>query len=89
MRELIDELDEQIISLLARRAQLAHHAARVKAGEGKPVRDPEREKSLLARREEWARGYDLLPAEVRAVFDAILDFSRAEQRRWLKQRAKR
>ncbi|MFH2205048.1 MAG: prephenate dehydrogenase/arogenate dehydrogenase family protein [Elusimicrobiota bacterium] len=85
MRELIDELDEQLISLLARRAQLAHHTARVKAGEGRAVRDPEREKSLLARRAEWAREYDLLPQEVLGVFDAILSFSRAEQRRWLAQ----
>ncbi len=88
MRELIDELDEQIVALLARRAQLAYHAARVKSEEGKPVRDPEREKSLLGQRAERARDYDLLPDEVRRVFEAILGFSRAEQQRWLQRREK-
>ncbi len=87
-RELIDELDLQLVDLLGQRIQLAYHAARVKSEEGRPLQDPARERELLAQREEWARERELLPAEVRAVFKSILDLSRTEQANWLKQREK-
>lgn len=83
-RELIDELDEQLVRLLARRARLSCHAARVKAAQGKPVQDPAREQSLLAQRRAWAEEWELAPETVADVFESILRFSRSEQRRWLR-----
>ncbi len=86
MRDLIDEVDEQIVALLGRRIQLAFHAARVKSEKGQPLQDPVREREMLARREEWAKKRELLPNEVRAVFESILNLSRTEQANWLRQR---
>ena len=78
-RDHIDELDREIVELLARRAQLAQRAAREKARLGRPVRDPEREAELLAARKRWAAERGLDPASVHEIFDAILQFSRRLQ----------
>jgi prephenate dehydrogenase len=82
-RDLIDELDQKLFSLLVQRAQLAYHAARVKSEEGKPIQDPERERDLLSKRQAWAEEFDLSPEGVRGVFESILSFSRKEQEKWL------
>lgn len=79
-RELIDALDRDLITLLARRAELAKRALRAKEERGQGVFDPERERAMLEKRSEWA-GDEALPRDaVRDVFDAILRFSRTVQR---------
>jgi prephenate dehydrogenase len=80
-RELIDEVDRDILALLARRAELARRARAAKAGIGHGVRDTRREEDLLADRKAWAAGLDLDPVSVEGVFDAILRFSRRLQAR--------
>ncbi len=82
-RDLIDELDGEIVALLARRAQFAHRAARVKAAKGRSLRDIPREKAMLAKRRSWAKARELDPESVAEVFESVLRFSRGEQRRWL------
>lgn len=82
-RASIDALDVELMELLARRAQLALRAARAKADHGRSVQDPSRERALLDRRRELAERYALDPGRVTDVFEAILRFSRGEQRRWL------
>jgi len=78
-RYLIDELDRDLVRLLARRAHLSKRAGSIKAIHGRSIRDPERERSLLDQRKEWAREEDLDPDPVVDIFDAILRFSRALQ----------
>lgn len=78
-RDLIDELDAEIVHLLARRAQLAARAGEIKTEAGRAVRDPARERSLLAERSAWAQELGLSGAEVGDVFAAILRFSRTIQ----------
>ncbi|MDI1433624.1 prephenate dehydrogenase/arogenate dehydrogenase family protein [Polyangium sorediatum] len=78
-RDLIDDLDREIVELLGRRAQLARRAAREKAKLGRPVRDPEREAELFEARRRWAAERGLDPASVHEIFDAILRFSRRLQ----------
>jgi prephenate dehydrogenase len=78
-RELIDELDREMVELLERRAQLARRAAREKARLGRPVRDPEREAELLDARRRWADERGLDPASVHEIFESILTFSRRLQ----------
>jgi chorismate mutase len=57
----------------------------VKVVEGRNVQDPGREEQLLDRRRQIAATYSLDPDAVTDVFEAILRFSRSEQRRWLEQ----
>jgi prephenate dehydrogenase len=78
-RELIDDLDEELVTLLARRAVLARRAARAKAEIGHGVRDPQREARLLEQRRRWAEERGLEPAAVISIFEAILGFSRQLQ----------
>jgi len=78
-RELIDELDGELLQLLARRAELALRAGRAKAGAGRGVRDPRREEELLAARRARAEALGLDAAAMEEVFRAILNFSRRHQ----------
>jgi prephenate dehydrogenase len=78
-RELIDEVDGEIVALLARRARLSRRAAAAKAELGLAVRDPRREVELLAARQRDAERLGLDPASVAAIFDAVLRFSRQVQ----------
>ena len=78
-RELIDDLDRDLVDLLARRAQLARRAGRAKTMTGQPMRDPERERELLETRRAWAQRHGLESEGVVAVFASILDLSRSVQ----------
>jgi len=78
-RELIDEVDQEIIGLLARRAELARRAAQAKAEIGHGVRDPEREARLREQRRAWAMEVGLDAGSIDEIFQAILGFSRRVQ----------
>ena len=79
VRDLIDELDLELVALLARRGRLAKRALRAKSRIGKAVRDPGREDALLADRRTWAASRDLDPERVEEIFRAVLQFSVALQ----------
>lgn len=78
-RGQIDELDRELVALLARRTELARRAGRAKAELGLPIRDPAREAELLAEREALGAARGLDAAAVRQVFDAIVALSRQAQ----------
>jgi prephenate dehydrogenase len=80
-RQHIDQIDRELVVLLARRTELAHRAAQAKARESRPVLDSAREESLLAARREWATELGLEAQEVEALFRTILRFSRRSQSR--------
>jgi len=78
-RDLIDEVDQELVALLARRAQLSRRAGRIKAESGRGVRDEARERALLDARGHWATGFGLSREAVQAVFREILELSRQVQ----------
>lgn len=80
-RDRIDELDREIVDLLARRAELSKRAWQAKLAEGKQVRDVERESALLGDRKDWATAAGLDPRASTSVFEAILQMSREIQER--------
>jgi prephenate dehydrogenase len=79
-RDLIDDLDRDLVQLLSRRAQFARRAGRAKASQGKAVVDPGRERQVLEARRGWAESEGLDPEGVAEIFQSILRFSRAVQR---------
>jgi prephenate dehydrogenase len=79
-RDLIDDLDRDLVQLLARRAQLARRAGRAKASQGKPVVDPDRERQVFEARRRWAEGEGLDADGVAEIFESIVRFSRATQK---------
>jgi len=79
VRELIDEVDRELVGLLHRRTQLAQRAARAKAELGAPILDSARETSLLQDRRAWARNLGLDAELVEEVFRTLLRVSRRAQ----------
>lgn len=77
-REMIDEIDTQILALLDRRAELSHDIGRSKATAGLPIRDPEREAEVIARVKRDNPGGMSGEATVR-IFEIILAESRSMQ----------
>ena len=80
-RDVIDEIDTELLHLLARRAQVSLRAARAKREVGRGVRDPDREAELLRSRQEQAEELGLDPASVGEVFAALLALSRRHQQK--------
>lgn len=78
-RELIDELDEELLAVLARRAVLSRRAGASKAALGAEVKDEAREAKVLETRRRWARERGLDPDDVARIFEAILRLSRSVQ----------
>ncbi len=79
VRDLIDELDGELVDLLARRALLSRRARRAKAQIGAGVRDLRREAELRTARRGWARDAGLDPSRVDSVFSAVIGLSVALQ----------
>jgi prephenate dehydrogenase len=78
-RNHIDGLDQELVALLARRAELVLRAGRAKAELNLPVHDPEREATQLQTRRTWAADVGLDAQGVEEVFRAVLRSSRSAQ----------
>lgn len=76
LREHIDRIDAQILTLLNRRARLAARIGRSKRQDGTRVYVPERERQIFARLGKLNRG-PLSNEAVRAIYREIISASRA------------
>jgi 3-deoxy-7-phosphoheptulonate synthase len=81
MRAHIDLVDREIVRLLARRQEMSLEIGRVKAARGLPVRAPERERELLEIIRQEAEMQGISADHVQALFELVLDESRAIQER--------
>ena len=61
LREGIDELDSQLVELLAKRSALTTQVGQIKAEAGMPVNVPEREKALITSRRAQAEAQGVSP----------------------------
>ncbi len=80
LRTSIDTLDQKLLEILAKRAELAAQIAAVKQAQGLPVHDPVREKKLLAAKKELAGQLGLSARETEAIFKLLLKNSRSSQK---------
>jgi prephenate dehydrogenase len=78
-RELIDQVDRQLLGLLAQRAHLSQRAGEAKEALGASIRDPQREATMREERRGWAVEFGLDPEGADGIFSAILRASRALQ----------
>ncbi len=78
LRNAIDDIDSAVLSLLARRLDLAKELGAVKKNAGLPIYDPAREKEILVRLVEENAG-KLAPEAVRAIWREIFSSSRQAQ----------
>ncbi len=78
-RELIDLIDRELIELVARRLQLARRAGSAKQEQGRAIRDPARERALLADRRALAEQLGVSGEQVEALFKLLMQLSREVQ----------
>lgn len=81
IRGEIDRLDEEILSLMARRFGCALDTLAVKARHGMLVADVRREAKVVRRAAARARDLGLEPELVRDIYWRIIELSRQGQRR--------
>jgi len=79
-RTKIDEMDEQIVELIGKRAEAAKAIGDLKRQAGLPVYEPQRERDVFAHVKKINRG-PLGDAELIHVYERIIDVMRTLQRR--------
>ncbi len=78
-REEIDELDRELVRLLARRTECAIEIGRLKARHGLQVYDPQREEEVMTNVQSAAAG-PLNAESARRIFERIVDETRRAER---------
>ena len=81
LREEIDTIDRELVSLFLKRMNVAAGVAAYKKEKGLPVFDPARERALLQKLSDMAGAEN--EEEIRTLYATILDLSRSRQHRLL------
>lgn len=76
LRKKVDQVDKEILKLLKTRTELAKQMGRAKKSAGLPIRDLEREKTVLAKVSKEAKLSGLITEDVKAVYKEIIALSR-------------
>lgn len=79
IRKDIDGLDDQLVQLLFRRAELAQEVGRTKSDSDQPYFTPEREREIYSKLREQIGG-PLTPAQLQAIFREVISAARAAER---------
>jgi isochorismate pyruvate lyase len=87
VRRVIDELDDELVALLAKRQRQIERAARVKPALGIPARVPERVDEVLARVLGAARREGLSVEVAMNLWTAIIEWSISYEERLMGDRA--
>ena len=78
-RNKIDELDEQIVELISKRAEAAKAIGELKAKSAMPIYEPQREKDVFEHVKKVNPG-PLADAELIHVYERVMDVMRTLQR---------
>ena len=73
LRQQLDKTDEGIVRLLACRLETIGLIAKAKAENASSIRDPEREREVIARVESLANSLGLSGPLLRKIFSEIID----------------
>ena len=79
LRAQIEQLDELVVRLVARRVQLARDTGVIKRAAGLPAVDRDREQAVLQRVGELARAEGVSDADVRRLFALVIEMAREAQ----------
>ncbi|WP_371188848.1 chorismate mutase [Thalassotalea maritima] len=85
IREQITELDQELLSLFAKRRSLTLNVAKSKAHQVRPVRDQQREQELLIRLIQLGKAQGLDAHYVTSIFQTIIEDSVLNQQAFLQQ----
>ena len=79
LRKRVDEVDEQILQFLIKRAQICESIGLIKEKHGIPIQDYPRENDVYAHIREKAAGSGLDPSYVEAIYRQIVNMCSADQ----------
>ncbi|WP_207592601.1 chorismate mutase [Halomontanus rarus] len=80
LREEIQEIDQDIVELIARRTYVADTIAQVKEEEDLPTTDEQQEARVMERAGENADRFDVDANLVKAIFRLLIELNKVEQR---------
>ena len=79
LRQQLDKTDDDIVRLLARRLETVGLIAKAKAAHATQIRDPGREREVLARVEALANSLGISGPLTRKIFSEVIDYSVSRQ----------
>ena len=80
LREEIQQIDRELVELIAQRTYVADTIADVKAEEGLPTTDESQEQAVMDRAGENAERFDVDSNLVKAIFRLLIELNKVEQR---------
>ena len=80
LRAEIEDIDRELVELIARRTYVAETIAAVKAEEGLPTVDEQQEQAVMDRAGENAERFDVDANLVKAIFRLLIELNKVEQR---------
>jgi chorismate mutase len=80
LREEIEEIDRDLVELIAQRTYVAEAIAAVKEEQGLPTTDEEQEQAVMDRAGENAEQFDVDANLVKAIFRLLIELNKVEQR---------
>jgi chorismate mutase len=80
LREEIQQIDQELVELIAQRTYVADTIADVKAEEGLPTTDEDQEQAVMDRAGENAERFDVDSNLVKAIFRLLIELNKVEQR---------
>ncbi|GAB3035487.1 chorismate mutase [Natronobiforma cellulositropha] len=80
LREEIEEIDRDLVELIARRTYVADTIAQVKEEEGLPTTDEQQEERVMDRAGTNAAKFDVDSNLVKAIFRLLIELNKVHQR---------
>jgi chorismate mutase len=80
LREEIENIDQEIVELIAQRTYVAESIAGVKRERGLPTTDASQEEAVMERAGENAEQFDVDANLVKAIFRLLIELNKVEQR---------
>lgn len=80
LREEIQDIDREIVDLIARRTYVAETIAEVKAERGMATTDESQEEAVMERAGENAEAFGVDDNLVKAIFRLLIELNKIEQR---------
>ena len=80
LREEIQNIDREIVELIAQRTYVADTIAQVKDERDLPTTDEEQEQAVMERAGENAKQFDVDDNLVKAIFRLLIELNKVEQR---------
>ncbi|NHX35822.1 MULTISPECIES: chorismate mutase [Halolamina] len=80
LREEIQQIDRELVELIAQRTYVADTIADVKEEQGLPTTDEDQEQAVMDRAGENAERFDVDSNLVKAIFRLLIELNKVEQR---------